>query len=68
MAKFAYNNAMNTSTDYTSFKLNYDYYPCIFYEKNVKPCYQSKSADVLVNQPRKIMVVCRKNFQHALNL
>lgn len=32
MADFAYNNAKNTNTDYTSFVFNYDYQLYIFFE------------------------------------
>ena len=39
MAKFIYNNAKNTSTGYTFFKLNYGYQPCIFFEKINNPCF-----------------------------
>ena len=35
MAKFAYNNAKNTSTSHTFFELNCGYYFCVFFEKNI---------------------------------
>ena len=35
MAKFAYNNTKNASTSYIIFKLNYGYYLCVFYKKNL---------------------------------
>lgn len=35
MAKFWNNNAKNTSTSHIFFKLNCDYYPCIFFNKNI---------------------------------
>ncbi len=35
MAKFAYNNANNISTDHTPFELNCGFYPQAFYKENV---------------------------------
>ena len=35
MAEFAYNNAKNASTGFTSFELNYGYYPRVFYEEDL---------------------------------
>lgn len=48
MAKFAYNNAKNTSTGHTLFKLNSDYYPKMLYEDDINFCSQSKTADKLL--------------------
>ena len=47
MAKFAYNNAKNSSTGHTPFELNCDYHPCISFEEDTDPRSQSKSADEL---------------------
>ncbi len=68
MAEFAYNNAKNASTGHTSFKLNCDYHLRTFYKKDVDPCFQSKSADERATKLRKLMPVCRENFQHAQEL
>ena len=38
MAEFAYNNAQNASTGYTSFELNYRYHPRISYKKDLNHC------------------------------
>ena len=37
MAKFAYNNATNASTDYISFELNCGYYSHVFYKEDLVP-------------------------------
>ncbi len=37
MAEFTYNNTKNASTDYTSFELNYGFYPRASYKKDVDP-------------------------------
>ena len=34
MAKFAYNNDKNASTNYVSFELNYKYHSYVFFKKN----------------------------------
>ena len=62
IAKFAYNNAKNASTGYTSFELNCNYHPCVSYEKDIDPCSKSKSVDNLANDLKELMAVCRKNF------
>ena len=68
MAKFAYNNAKNASTGYTPFELNCGYHPRVSYKEDVNPRSKSKSANNLANDLRKVMAVCRKNFQHAQDL
>ena len=35
MAKFIYNNAKIANTGYMRFKLNCDYYLCIFFKKEI---------------------------------
>ncbi len=65
MAKFAYNNAKNASIGYTPFKFNCDYHFRASYEEDVDPRSQSKSVDKLATELRKLMIVCKKNVQHA---
>ncbi len=65
MAKFAYNNAKNASTDHTLFELNYGYHPRASYKEDVDPRSQSNSADKLATELRELMIVCRENLQHA---
>ena len=48
MAEFAYNNAKNTSTGHTLFKLNCGYYPCVLFEEDTNPRSRSKTADKLL--------------------
>ena len=68
MAKFAYNNAKNASFDYMPFELNYGYHLRMLYKNNVDPCSKSKSADYLLAELRKLMIVYRKNLHHAQEL
>ena len=65
MAKLVYNNAKNTSTGNTNFKLNYGYHPRILYEEKVNLRSKSKSADELSAELGELMIVCCENFDHA---
>lgn len=58
MVEFAYNNRKNTNTSYILFKLNYKYYPCILYKKNINPYSKSKVADKLLVKLKMIMIIC----------
>ena len=68
IAEFAYNNAKNASTGHTLFELNYGYYPRMLYKEDVDPRSQSKSADKLSAELRKLMIVCQENFHHTQEL
>ena len=65
IAEFAYNNAKNTSSGHTPFKLNCGYHSQMSYKKDVEPRSKSKSANELSAELRKLMIVCRKNLYHA---
>ncbi len=58
MAEFAYNNAKNTSTGHTLFKLNCDYHPRVFFEEDVDPRLRSRSANKLAKKLRELMEFC----------
>ena len=62
MAEFAYNNAKNTSTGYTSFEFNCKYHPRVFYKENVDPRSRSKVANELTKELGNPIAVCRKNL------
>lgn len=47
MAEFAYNNHKNISTNYSSFKLNCDFYSQMFYKKDVDFFFKWKAIDEL---------------------
>ena len=68
MAKFAYKNAKNSSTNHMSFELNCGYYPRVSFEKDTNPCSQSKLTDKLLAELRDLITVCRKNLHHAQKL
>lgn len=62
MAEFAYNKVKNANTDYMPFEFNYSYHPYTFYKKDVDLCSQSKSADELINEFKKLIIIYRKNL------
>ena len=68
MAKFAYNNAKNSSTGHTPFELNCGYHLGAFFEENTDACSRLKSADELSVELPDLMTVCQKNLYHAQEL
>ena len=58
MVEFAYNNAKNASTNHTPFKLNYGYYPRVFFEEDIDPRSRSCSTNKLAEKLEKLMKVC----------
>ena len=58
MAKFTYNNAKNTNSNYTLFELNYGYHPCGFFEKDTNSRFQLKTVEKLLAELQKLMIVC----------
>ncbi len=65
MAEFAYNNAKNTSTGYTPFKLNCGYHPRVSFKEDVDPYSRSRSTNKLAEELRELMEVCCQNLLHA---
>ena len=65
MAKFAYNNAKNTSNGHTPFELNCDYYFRILYKEKVNSHSKSKSADELSAELGELIIVCWENLYYA---
>ena len=68
MAEFAYNNANNARTGYTSFEHNYGYHPYISYEEDLDPSSKSRTAEELSSELRELMTVCQQNIYHAQKL
>ena len=68
MAEFAYNNANTASNGHTPFELNCSYYPRMLYKKDVNPRSQSRSANKLSAELKKLMIVCRENLYHVQEL
>ena len=68
MAEFVYNNAKNVSTGHTPFELNCGYHPRMSYKENIDPRSQSKSAEELSAELRKLMIICWENLHHAQEL
>ncbi len=65
MVEFAYNNAKNTSTGHTPFKLNCDYHPKVSFEEDVNPRLRSRSANKLAEELRELIEVCCQNLLHT---
>ena len=62
MAKFAYNNAINTSTNFTLFKLNYRFRFQILFKENVDARSQLCLANKLANKLRELIEICYQNL------
>lgn len=65
MARFAYNNAKNTSSGYTSFELNYGYHLHVSYKGDIISWSRSKAVDKIAAKFRKLITVYKENLQHA---
>lgn len=50
------------------FELNCGYHSCIFYNKNVNPRSQIKSAKELATKLRNLMIICKQSLQHVPKL
>ena len=68
MAKFAYNNAKNTSIGHTPFELNCGYHLRVSFEKNIDPRSRSCSANKLAEKLRELMKVCCQNLLYGQKL
>ncbi len=68
MAEFTYNNAKNTSTGHTPFKLNCGYNPRVSFKEDVDPHSRSRSANKLAEKLRELMEVCCQNILHTQKL
>ena len=65
MVKFAYNNIKNTNTGHILFELNYKYYSCIFYKKDLDLCSKLKTEEKLSFELQNLMATYQQNFYHA---
>ena len=68
MAEFAHNNAKNTSTSHTLFKLNCGYHSRIFFEKDIDLRLRSHSANKLAEEQKKLIEFCCENLFHTQEL
>ena len=68
MAEFAYNNDKNASTGFMPFELNCGYHPRVSYKKDLNTRSQSRTAEKLSFELRKLMTVCQQNLHHAQEL
>ena len=58
MAEFAYNNAKNANTNYTSFKFHCSYYSRILFKEDVNLRLRSYSINKLAKELRELIEVC----------
>ena len=68
ITEFAYNNAKNTGTGYTSFELKCGYHPRVSYKEDLDPCSKSRTAEELSSELRELITVCQQNLHHAQEL
>ena len=68
MAKFAYNNAKNSSIGYMPFNLNCRYHFCIFFKEDINCCFQSKIGHKLLIKLQELMTIYQENFCHLQKL
>ena len=68
MAKFAYNGIKNASSGHMFFKLNCGYHLKSFYKEDVNPCSQSKLANKLATELRKLITIYIENHQYTQEL
>ena len=68
MAEFVYNNAKNVNIGHTPFKLNYGFYPQVFFEDDINLCSRSCSANKLVKELRELMNIYQQNLLYAQEL
>lgn len=68
MAKFAYNNAKNTSISHTSFKYNCNYHPRNFFEDQANLYSKFYSAKQLAKKLQDPMSICQQNLLYAHQL
>ncbi len=62
IVEFAYNNAKNTSTGHTFFKLNCGYYPRVSFEKDIDSHSRSHFANKLAEELRELMEFYYQNL------
>lgn len=68
MAKVAYNDVKNISTNHKPFELSYGYHPQASYKEDINPQSQSKKVDKIAIGLKKRMTVCKENLYHAKKL
>lgn len=58
----------NADTGYSSYNINYGYYLCVFYKKDVDLRSKSKFADKLLVEFKKLIIICQENLYHTQEL
>ena len=68
MAEFAYNNAKNTSTSHTPFKLNCGYHFRVLFKEDIDSRSKSRSADKLARELKELIEICCQNIFYVQEL
>ncbi len=68
MAEFTYNNAKNSSTGHSLFKLNCGYCPKVSFKKNVNSHSKSYFTNKLAKELRKLIEICCQNLLYTQEL
>ena len=59
--EFVYINAKNINTNYIFFKLNYSYYPYMFF-KDTNPCLRFYLANKLAKELKNLILIYQQNL------
>ncbi len=68
IAKFAYNNAKNTSTRHIPFEHNCGFHSQVLFKEDVDLRSKSRLANKLADELRELMKICCQNLLHAQKL
>lgn len=68
IAKSAYNNTKNISTDYLLFQLNYGYNPQVYFKKKVNYCSKVELAEILFSELTNLITIYPQNFLNIQNI
>lgn len=68
MIEFAYNNVKNANIGHITLKLNYNYYFWMSCKKDFNFYLKSNSADGLLAELRKLIIIYKKNLYHSQKL
>lgn len=68
IAEFTYNNIKNMSTGHTSFKLDCSYHPHVSFENKINTHLKFSLANILVQELRELMLICKQNLLYIPEL
>ena len=68
IAEFAYNNAKNTNTSHTLFKLSYSYHSKVLFKEDINFYLRFCSIDKLAKKLKGLMKICCQNLLYTQEL